>query len=214
MRKLHAAAVSKGVVLLNEVGLDPGIDHMVSWHSMPCRTVLWYHAQRSDGMGCDWVGWDDDDHTVYWSDALLSAFRLVLCMVEHRLLVTQHNVTSHYFSPPVPRHSLLTLFLIILLLHNTQLIMKAVNSIHDRGGKVTELVSLCGGLPDPVAAENPFKYKISWSPRGVLSAATNRWISLITVTLKGLLNLVGHTSHFLHVFAFVAWSSTIPDKLY
>jgi saccharopine dehydrogenase-like NADP-dependent oxidoreductase len=34
MRKLHAAAISKGVVLLNEVGLDPGIDHMVSWHAM------------------------------------------------------------------------------------------------------------------------------------------------------------------------------------
>ena len=32
MRKLHTAAVSKGVVLLNEVGLDPGIDHMVSWY--------------------------------------------------------------------------------------------------------------------------------------------------------------------------------------
>ena len=65
-------------------------------------------------------------------------------------------------------------FLTIFLFSLTQLIMKAVNSIHERGGKVTELVSLCGGLPDPVAAENPFKYKISWSPRGVLSAATNR----------------------------------------
>jgi Saccharopine dehydrogenase C-terminal domain len=90
--------------------------------------------------------------------------------------------------------------------------MKAVNSIHDRGGKVTELVSLCGGLPDPVAAENPFKYKISWSPRGVLSAATNRSISLITVTLKGLLNLVVLSSNFLYLSALVPCKSTIPDK--
>jgi alpha-aminoadipic semialdehyde synthase len=29
MRALHESAVSAGVVLLNEVGLDPGIDHMV-----------------------------------------------------------------------------------------------------------------------------------------------------------------------------------------
>ena len=40
MQKLHAAAVSKGVVLLNEVGLDPGIDHMVRWHAVLCRAVL------------------------------------------------------------------------------------------------------------------------------------------------------------------------------
>ena len=40
MRKLHAAAVSKGVVLLNEVGLDPGIDHMVSWHTIPYRAMI------------------------------------------------------------------------------------------------------------------------------------------------------------------------------
>lgn len=81
MRALHDEAVSQGVVLLNEAGLDPGIDHM--------------------------------------------------------------------------------------------LIMKAIDHIHSKGGKVKELVSLCGGLPDPVAAENPLRYKISWSPRGVLNAANN-----------------------------------------
>ena len=30
MQGLHEAAKERGVVLLNEVGLDPGIDHMVS----------------------------------------------------------------------------------------------------------------------------------------------------------------------------------------
>lgn len=81
MRALHQRAVEEGVVLLNEVGLDPGLDHM--------------------------------------------------------------------------------------------LLMQAIDSIHERGGKVTELVSLCGGLPDPVAANNPLMYKISWSPRGVLNAMNN-----------------------------------------
>jgi saccharopine dehydrogenase (NADP+, L-glutamate forming) len=52
--------------------------------------------------------------------------------------------------------------------------MKAVDGIHQRGGKITELVSLCGGLPDPVAADNPMRYKISWSPLGVLRAAKNK----------------------------------------
>lgn len=53
------------------------------------------------------------------------------------------------------------------------LIMKSIDSIHQRGGVVKELVSLCGGLPDPVAADNPLRYKMSWSPRGVLNAAGN-----------------------------------------
>jgi saccharopine dehydrogenase-like NADP-dependent oxidoreductase len=81
MRQLNDAAVNAGVILMNEVGLDPGIDHM--------------------------------------------------------------------------------------------LIMKAVDSIHERGGVVEELISLCGGLPDPVAADNPLRYKFSWSPRGVLNASGN-----------------------------------------
>jgi saccharopine dehydrogenase-like NADP-dependent oxidoreductase len=83
MKALNSAAIDKGVILLNEVGLDPGIDHM--------------------------------------------------------------------------------------------LIMKAVDSIQSRGGIVTEIISLCGGLPDPVAGDNPLKYKISWSPMGVLSGAKNRY---------------------------------------
>ncbi len=51
--------------------------------------------------------------------------------------------------------------------------MKSIDDIHHRGGKISELVSLCGGLPDPVAADNPLRYKMSWSPRGVLNAAGN-----------------------------------------
>lgn len=81
MRSLHHKAAEKGVIVLNEVGLDPGIDHF--------------------------------------------------------------------------------------------LIMRAVDAIHERKGVVKELVSLCGGLPDPVAADNPLRYKMSWSPRGVLTAAGN-----------------------------------------
>jgi saccharopine dehydrogenase-like NADP-dependent oxidoreductase len=51
------------------------------------------------------------------------------------------------------------------------MIMKAIDDIHQRGGQVTEVVSLCGGLPDPAAADNPMRYKISWSPLGMLRSA-------------------------------------------
>lgn len=60
--------------------------------------------------------------------------------------------------------------------------MSAMQIIHDvqsRGGKVTEFVSVCGGLPAPDANDNPFGYKFSWSPKGVLLAGNNsaRYIS-------------------------------------
>jgi len=54
--------------------------------------------------------------------------------------------------------------------------MSAMQIIHDvqkRGGKVTEFVSVCGGLPAPEANDNPFGYKFSWSPKGVLLAGNN-----------------------------------------
>jgi len=81
MRELDARAREKGVVLLNELGLDPGIDHMEA--------------------------------------------------------------------------------------------MRVIHEIHDAGGRVLSFISYCGGLPAPESNTNPFGYKFSWSPRGVLLASKN-----------------------------------------
>lgn len=81
MRELDEAAKKAGVILLNEIGLDPGVDHM-------------------------------------------SAKRVI-------------------------------------------------DKIHNNGGKVKEFYSLCGALPAPEAADNIFKYKFSWSPKGVVMAGNN-----------------------------------------
>jgi saccharopine dehydrogenase (NADP+, L-glutamate forming) len=81
MRSLSAEAEAKGLLLLNEIGLDPGIDHM-------------------------------------------SAMRVV------------HHVEAE-------------------------------------GGKVVSFRSYCGGLPAPADNDNPWGYKFSWSPRGVLLAGRN-----------------------------------------
>jgi len=51
--------------------------------------------------------------------------------------------------------------------------VKIINEIHDKGGKVLRFRSVCGGLPAPEFADNPFYYKFSWSPRGVLEAGKN-----------------------------------------
>ena len=51
--------------------------------------------------------------------------------------------------------------------------MKVIDNIHNRGGKVEEFYSLCGALPAPEAADNPLRYKFSWSPKGVILASRN-----------------------------------------
>lgn len=51
--------------------------------------------------------------------------------------------------------------------------MRLIDDIHERGGTVASFRSVCGGLPAPEAANNPLKYKFSWSPRGVITASQN-----------------------------------------
>ncbi len=51
--------------------------------------------------------------------------------------------------------------------------MKIINEVHDNGGSIEKFFSLCGALPAPEAAGNPFKYKFSWSPTGVILASRN-----------------------------------------
>ena len=51
--------------------------------------------------------------------------------------------------------------------------MRVIRRIKDEGGEVQGFVSWCGGLPAPESNTNPFGYKFSWSPKGVLLAGKN-----------------------------------------
>jgi len=51
--------------------------------------------------------------------------------------------------------------------------MRIIDHVHNRGGKIEEFYSICGALPAPEVANNPFKYKFSWSPKGVVMAGNN-----------------------------------------
>lgn len=51
--------------------------------------------------------------------------------------------------------------------------MRIIDHIHNKGGAVEEFYSICGALPAPEAADNPFRYKFSWSPKGVVLASRN-----------------------------------------
>jgi len=81
MRALDAAAKEAGVILLNEIGVDPGIDHMSA--------------------------------------------------------------------------------------------MQVIDKIAKAGGRLVSFTSNTGGLPAPDANDNPFGYKFSWAPRGVILAGKN-----------------------------------------
>jgi len=50
---------------------------------------------------------------------------------------------------------------------------RVIDYVHSEGGEVEEFISYCGGLPAPEANTNPWGYKFSWSPRGVVLASRN-----------------------------------------
>jgi saccharopine dehydrogenase (NADP+, L-glutamate forming) len=51
--------------------------------------------------------------------------------------------------------------------------MQVIHRVQGNGGEITSFRSWVGGLPAPEANTNPFGYKFSWSPRGVLLAGRN-----------------------------------------
>lgn len=51
--------------------------------------------------------------------------------------------------------------------------MRIIDAVHKKGGTIQSFKSYCGGLPAPQHNDNPFGYKFSWAPRGVLLASRN-----------------------------------------
>lgn len=56
--------------------------------------------------------------------------------------------------------------------------MRVIGRLRDEGLRLVSFRSCCGGLPAPEANTNPWGYKFSWSPAGVLAAGRNaaRWL--------------------------------------
>lgn len=48
--------------------------------------------------------------------------------------------------------------------------MRIIDTIRDRGGKITSFKSHCGGLVAPESDDNPWHYKISWNSRNIVTA--------------------------------------------
>lgn len=50
---------------------------------------------------------------------------------------------------------------------------KIIDQVHQQNGKIEEFYSITGALAAPEVADNPLKYKFSWSPKGVVKAGNN-----------------------------------------
>lgn len=51
--------------------------------------------------------------------------------------------------------------------------MRIIDHVHNKNGKIEGFYSICGALPAPEVSGNPFRYKFSWSPKGVIMAGNN-----------------------------------------
>lgn len=51
--------------------------------------------------------------------------------------------------------------------------MRIIDKVKEKGAKVKEYFSICGALAAPEETDNPFRYKFSWSPKGVMMAGNN-----------------------------------------
>jgi len=99
-----------------------------------------------------------------------------LC-VKHR----KHMVTTSYVKEPMAQLDQAAKEAGVLLLNEIGVdpgidhmtAMKVIHRVQHDGGEITGFTSWCGGLPAPEANTNPFGYKFSWSPRGVLLAGKN-----------------------------------------
>ena len=50
---------------------------------------------------------------------------------------------------------------------------RIIDQVHRNQGKIKEFYSITGALAAPESADNPLRYKFSWSPRGVVRAGNN-----------------------------------------
>lgn len=94
----------------------------------------------------------------------------------------KHMVTTSYVSPKMQALDGPARQAGVILLNETGLdpgidhmsAMKIIDDERAKGARIRAFRSYCGGLPAPEANTNPWGYKFSWSPRGVVLAAKNK----------------------------------------
>ncbi|WWD17363.1 hypothetical protein CI109_101804 [Kwoniella shandongensis] len=102
-------------------------------------------------------------------------------VAKHCIAKGRHLVTASYVSPEMKALDKQAQESDVLLLGECGLdpgidsmaAMRILDRVQREGKKVTSFVSWCGGLPELSASQVPLRYKFSWSPKAVLTAAQN-----------------------------------------
>jgi len=139
----------------------------------------------SNGSVVDWNIEDEtrlgsmvNDHDLVVS---LLPYLFHLTVARHCLEHRKDMVTTSYVKPEMQALDQQAKDAGIIILNETGLdpgidhmsAMRIIDKVHSEGGKIDEFYSICGALPAPEAADNPFRYKFSWSPKGVVMAGNN-----------------------------------------
>lgn len=134
------------------------------------------------------VYWEANDETSL--DGLISEHDITVSLLPYafHVMVARHcishkknMVTTSYVKPEMRELDVKAREAGVIILNEIGLdpgvdhmsAMRVIDHIHAKEGAVLEFHSICGALPAPEAADNPFKYKFSWSPKGVVMAGNN-----------------------------------------
>jgi saccharopine dehydrogenase-like NADP-dependent oxidoreductase len=142
-------------------------------------------AGHPNGTALAWTVEDQDtlDNLVAKHDLTVSLLPYLhhVMVAKHCLKHKKNMVTTSYVKPEMQALDAEAKAVGIIILNEMGLdpgidhmsAMRIIDHVHTKGGKIEEFYSLCGALPGPEAADNPFKYKFSWSPKGVVMAGNN-----------------------------------------
>lgn len=180
-------------VLILGAGLvvKPIVNHLLNkgiFVSVATRTKSKAEAMISGHPNGKAIAWTIEDEETL--DQLIASHNLTVSLLPytHHLTVAQHclkhkknMVTTSYVKPEMQALDAQAKEAGIIILNEMGLdpgidhmsAMRIIDHVHNRGGKIEEFYSICGALPAPEAANNPFKYKFSWSPKGVVMAGNN-----------------------------------------
>jgi saccharopine dehydrogenase (NADP+, L-glutamate forming) len=134
------------------------------------------------------IHWTTDDEAAL--DGMISQNDVVVSLLPYafHVMVAKHcvkhkknMVTTSYVKPEMRELDIPAKEAGIIILNEIGLdpgidhmsAMRIIDKVHAQGGKIEEFYSLCGALPSPESCDNPFNYKFSWSPKGVVLAGNN-----------------------------------------
>ena len=150
----------------------------------PDRAVMMIN-NHPNGISIDWKA---DDETSLWklindNDIIVSLlpYTFHVMVAKHCIYYRKNMVTTSYAKPEMLALDNEAKKSGVVIINEAGLdpgidhmsAMRIIDHVHNKGGKIDEFYSLCGALPAPEAADNPFRYKFSWSPKGVVMAGNN-----------------------------------------